>query len=64
MGNKNPGIPYYINDIIIPVQSDCRDLGITVCDNLKFSKYIREQVTKAFKIANIIFRCFYLYKEF
>ena len=59
MGHNNPQIQYFLDNVPLPVQSDCRDLGITVCSDMNFSKYCKEQTTKAFRVTNIIFRCFH-----
>ena len=59
LGYSNPKKQYTLNNIILPLNGDCRDLGITVCSNLKFSKYCHQQVTKAFNTINLIFRCFH-----
>ena len=39
--------------------SFCRDLGIMVCSDLKFSTYCHKQVKKALQFTNMIFRCFH-----
>jgi len=43
---------------VIPSNSECRDLGITVVSNLSPPSHITEIVAKAHQRANIFLRCF------
>jgi len=58
MGVRKINSQYNINDIILPTVDSIRDLGITVCKNLKFNKHVDNIVARAHQRASLILRCF------
>ena len=54
----NPKHMYSLSGIDLVSQTNCRDLGVLMSADLKFSNHCREQVAKAFRVSNVIFRCF------
>jgi len=49
---------FYVNDLLLPTVSSCRDLGVTINTDLSPSLYINDIVRKARTRANMIHRCF------
>ena len=43
---------------MLPVVTECRDLGVTVTSDLSMSKHISVIVARAHQRANAILRCF------
>jgi len=59
IGNSTiTGINYYIDGHVLPVAESCRDLGITITENLSMSRYINEIAVKANERVNCILRSF------
>ena len=58
IGNKNPNNTYTINQHDLPAVTNCRDLGVIISNNLKFKDHCLSIVAKAYKMTNILFRCF------
>jgi hypothetical protein len=49
---------FHINNDVLPIVKQCRDIGVTVSHNLQSSEHINIIVAKAHRRANAILRCF------
>ena len=49
---------YYVYDSVLPKNSSCRDLGVTITHDLSPSLHIGEIAAEAHQRANCILRCF------
>jgi len=49
---------YYVYDSVLPKNSSCRDLGVTITHDLSPSLHIGEIAAKGHQRANCILRCF------
>jgi len=58
IGKPELNIPYHINNNVLPVVTSCRDLGVTITNDLIPTMHINETVRKAHQRANAILRCF------
>lgn len=58
LGSRNPGLTYSINNCQLPSVDGCRDLGIHVTQALKFKAHCTQIAAKAYKVINMLFRCF------
>ena len=60
LGHNNPNQNYSLDDVAIPEKNACRDLGIQVTDDNKFSTHMKEIARSAFfklKQIRIAFSC-------
>jgi hypothetical protein len=57
-GHENPEILYSINGNILSPETEVKDLGIFISNDLKFSKHVSYIVKNAFYRMSLIFRCF------
>lgn len=57
-GHRNPNETYTLNDIDIENVTRIRDLGVTVCNSLKFSFHCADVATVGFKMVNYLFSVF------
>lgn len=48
LGKNNPCYSYSLNNVILQKSNSCRDLGINISHDLKFSKHINEIVKNAY----------------
>ena len=53
-------VTVFCNNVPLGKVSHCRDLGVTVCDSLKWSLHCATVAQKASRVLGIIFRCFNL----
>ena len=58
LGRNNPEFKYLINNKIVKSADQCKDLGILISRNLKPSTHCNAIATKAYRIINMLFRCF------
>ena len=58
IGHSNPNFEYFVNGVKIPCVNKVKDLGVTICADLKFSHHCNEIATKAFQKSNLFFRAF------
>ena len=49
---------YHIDNNVLPEVTSCRDLGVTITNDLSPTLHINEIVRKAHQRANAILRCF------
>jgi len=58
LGNRNNGMSYDLNGIILPDVKSMVDLGLTIDSNLRYKLHINNIVSKAHQRACLIMRCF------
>jgi ribonuclease P/MRP protein subunit RPP40 len=58
LGFSNPKSPLLIEDNPLEITSCARDLGVFISDSLKSSEHCTIIAKQAYKVANMIFRCF------
>lgn len=60
LSSSRKGVPpaYTVDSVTLPVLSEARDLGVMFDTGLKFTSHIDSVVLKAFRICNLILRCF------
>ena len=58
IGNNNPKNVYHMNDTIVKAAASQKDLGVTINNDLKWSKQIENSVNKANRMLGLITRNF------
>ena len=56
--NCNVGLSIILNDNVLPVVNEVKDLGVIVDSRLSFNAHINHIVARAFTRANLIHKCF------
>jgi len=59
VGNANCNVSMTLNDCILPVVDEIKDLGAIVDSHLSFDTRINKTVARAFTRANLIHKCFF-----
>jgi len=58
IGSTEHAVHYYMGNTVLPAVTTCRDLGITVTNDLAPSQHIYDITVKAHRRADSILRCF------
>ena len=58
IGNTDCRVNMLLNDNVLQLVSDVKDLGVTVDAHLTFNKHIDQVVARAFIRSNLIHKCF------
>jgi len=58
VGNTSCNVSMTLNDNILPVVDEVKDLGVIVDSHLSFDVHISKTVARAFTRANLIHKCF------
>jgi len=58
VGNTSCNVSMTLNDNILPVVDEVKDLGVIIDSHLSFDAHITKTVARAFTRANLIHKCF------
>jgi hypothetical protein len=58
LGKHNPEFEYFIDNNAVKSVDQCKDLGVQISRDLKPSTHCNIIATKAYRIINMLFRCF------